>query len=218
MFDLAIEIANMKQEECSEKSIQNLFARHGIWASEDGYERGFEPYWWNNDGNEKGVYALFFDSQIAHDHIIYTTSKKIEKEQKIKRALAPGEQGFDGSLWRVVSEVQAEIRNLFNEFISGYPCPEKIKKLFKDLSLKVRYIDNPEDKWSPVIELEGDHKSVKNLILSREIIFPFYRGEGHLFQRIRRCPECGNYFFAKDVRKTYCSEKCRNTMNNKNRI
>lgn len=213
MFSLAIELSNIKKSECKHPAIRNMFARHNLYVSQAGAEAGSEHYWWTGEKN-KGI-AFIFLERPASDDIVYEMGLAAEKETGKKRMLCPGDEGYNEYLWDKVSNVQEKIRVFFDKFIQGDPATEEFQKLCDEYHMKIRFRDATDDPWIPSLEMTYDDTSTERLIISREIVATFYNGLGPLFQRIRRCPECGDYFYAKDIRKTYCSEKCRNTMNNR---
>lgn len=210
MFDLAIEIANMKKSECTPQAIQNLFARYGIYRSQKGQEVGYESSWFDDN-----IFIFFNKEDTLYKAL--AANKAIPGQEDGCAYYAPGDKHYAEVLWAKVSDVQEKIRALFDKFIHGDPATEELKEICDNYKMRICFYAVTENPWRPNLGMIYDDSSVERYIISHEIIAIFYRGEGELFQRIRRCPECGKYFYAKDVRKTYCSEKCRNTMNNKNR-
>jgi len=210
-LDLAIEIANMKQEDCTARNIQNLIARHRMWVSQAGYEAGYETYWW--DKNEKGeeLSLLFYTPQPGS---LFGKVREMQRPGCGYIVLCPGDDNYEATLWEAVSSVQKTIRALFDNFISGLPDIEMLQTLCKQMSLQP-FFEKTNNPWIPQIVAPVDRSTATKLILSREIVIPFIHGIGENFQRIRCCPECGDYFYAKDIRKTYCEEKCRNSYNNR---
>ena len=211
MFDLAIEITNMKKSECTPQAIQNLFARYGISYTQKGADVGYEDHWFGD-----GKYIFFDRENPFYKKLAATPEGTTILTSKIP-TYAPGDEHFAEVLWAAVSNVQEKIRAFFDKFIQDDPATEELKKICDNYRMRIFFHGVTDNPWRPSLGMLYDNSSVERYIISHEIVATFYRGEGELFQRIRRCPECGNYFYAKDVRKTYCSEKCRNTMNNKNR-
>lgn len=70
---------------------------------------------------------------------------------------------------------------------------------------------NPDDRkpFDPFIWLIPDLKSFEDNLEAFGILFYFFNGMGSLFSHIRKCIHCMKFFFPKNPKAMFCTEKCR---------
>ena len=192
MFDLAIEISNMTQDDCTPNKMLSLFARHQFYCSEYGSRQGFEEYAYVG-----GRYFLFKEGAFP-------------PAEASKFTVFPSQSDFSTLLWNEIKEFQQELREIFDSIIENKQLlPNIARKLVDGLELRLKTIQT-DDKFQYRFEFETESSTFEWHVLAREFALPLYHGEGDKLARIRKCPECGTYFYAPDIRKTFCSVKCRN--------
>ena len=116
--------------------------------------------------------------------------------------------GFNAFLWKAIQAIQEELKEWFDDFIYGKVSVPRLQELQKNMKMEYLIIDSG-DPFSPSIFPNVLTSDIKFRVLAHEILDHFIKGNGHLFKRIRRCPECGTYFFAEDIRKMFCSTDCK---------
>lgn len=205
MFELALEIANMTEKRCTPEELVRLMAIHKIYRTEAGERQGFDTSFATEQGN---VYLTLPEPGIVKMVNRYRSDPDCDHQHDV---LLPSDEGYRQKLWERVRAIRDEIRSWFDDFIEN-ECVDfqRVKDCMKDMTIKVVAYAETDDPWQPDMGMSFDHGTLKSYIISHEIIWTLYRNAGNEFQRIRRCPECGKYFYAKDLRKVFCSTKCRN--------
>ncbi len=195
MLEFAIAIANMARKECTAEYVQELIKEHGYYCSMAGEKLGYEEFFHDKDGK-----WIILSSLETYQSI---------KDSSPGRVVMPYEANYELALWTEISRIQDELILWFDDFIEGIVPFERLSNLCNDISPKVIVYGPGADQWHPDMGMTFSSKTLFDYILSREIIWPFFRKEGGSFKRVRKCPECGKYFYAEDTRKVFCSGQCK---------
>lgn len=202
MFELGLEFANIEREDCTAPKMLRIFATHGIYFTKKGQQDGFEQWFYYNCMH----IALINDCAFINDIRSKQNTVRLRETTAI-----PSDSWYDESLWEAVSTVQSQLRAFYDEAIKYDRIPiDTVRAIYNDLKPPVYISGSTEDPWQVEIGIDCRRNNLLELILSQEIVEPIYKGLGREFQRIRRCPKCGRYFYAKDIRKLFCSTKCKN--------
>ena len=201
--ELGLYLANMEEKDCDRRELLQMMAKYGIYPTVAGQKRGFENSIYCEDGK---IIALIDDD--AYSHLI----KNLGNVTGEKLVFLPSDKDYGDFLWHCIENVRDELREWYDSMIENNGVNfEHINKTTSALKIRIMAISPTSDPWQPQMGMEFDSSTFKAFVISREIILPLFRNEGHEFQRIRRCPECGTYFYAKDIRKVFCSNGCRST-------
>lgn|SRR5262249_26981320 len=108
--------------------------------------------------------------------------------------------------WSVSQSVRMRISE--EEVIPIDPKALKIGGNYWLVESSFGWSQNPLEKWSYLLVLQ---------MFCRPLISALETGE---FKRLRMCKrkECQKFFVAEDLRRDFCSDQCRNTFNNKQRL
>lgn len=192
MFDLAIEISNMTQDDCTPDKMLSLFVRHKFYQTVSGARRGFEEHVYIG-----GRYFLFREGAFPPAELMGNTVSHSDSQ-------------FSSLLWNEIEKFQKKIHTIFDSIIVNKRLlPDIVERFVNDLSLRLKAM-RAVDKFKYEFTLDTTSPEFEHDVLAREFAIPLYHGEGEKLARIRKCPECGTYFYAPDIRKTFCSVKCRN--------
>ncbi|QTO41333.1 hypothetical protein [Desulfovibrio desulfuricans] len=197
--ELGLYLANLKEADCNQRDLLKIMAAHGIFHTVAGQKRGFETSIFAENGHQ---YSLVEDEYAV----------EMKKAFGPEFMTLPSDEGYQAGLWACVGAVGAELRSWYDGIAAegGFDVA-RVQELTSNLNVRVAVLSKTPDPWQPQMGMNFDGSNFKTIVLSREIVFPLFRNEGHEFQRIRRCPECGTYFYAKDIRKVFCSNGCRST-------
>lgn len=116
---------------------------------------------------------------------------------------------FNSFMWQAVEAIQKELKEWFDGFIVGKVDVSRLQELQNNLKIEYLIFEDKDDPFNPSVFPNVLTSDVKFRVLAHEILDPFIKGNGHLFKRIRRCPECNTYFYAEDIRKMFCSQQCK---------
>jgi len=133
------------------------------------------------------------------------------KTPPIFNAVFPGEPNYLEKLWEAVLPAKAELAFWFGEFSENRVPYERLVEICRDIKPRVIAYSQTENIWAPNIGMVFSEKSdLRSFVLGKAIVWPFFRGEGELFQRIRRCPVCSLFFYAERLGREFCGDACRN--------
>jgi len=191
MLKIAMQIANMTEEQCTAENIQSIVMRCGYYQSMAGEERGFELGMFDCEGN-----------------LLVLTENDFHRNLK-EKVFFPGDPNYNNLLWQEIGRIKKELVELFDSFIDDNVPFSKLEAICKEISPKVVFYAPGANEWDPQMGMTFDNRTLRNFVLSQEIIWPFFRYEGEQFKRVGRCPECGTYFFADNIRKMFCSASCK---------
>lgn len=196
MFELSMAIVNMGKAECTPERVLQLHKDNQVYFSQAGYEAGYEDKLITRD--KKWLFLIptekFCDFKIASPDAIFY----------------PADPEHSNMLWDEIKAVKDELTSLFDSFIDGQVPSSRFDELCDEFSIKFKVFENKTNPWQPNIKPSDDGiATFFEYVLCHEILFKFLSSEGEQFKRIRRCPECGKYFFAEDSRKIFCSSQCK---------
>jgi hypothetical protein len=190
--------------------------------------------------------VLYERYRIAHDREEglgdrgFVGSFCITREDPKRRRFPLGPEGMrqHGRLWEFLDASQGRYRAFLDGCVNG-----SINAVFLNRCLKQTQVDdylgqpNPPPVGSLFSFVEGYLKEGRQwklklqlvhgvdafrptleTALDGEIINLFLSGQGDVFERIGKCPHCGNYFVKERKDKKHCNEKCRRDCNNEKAI
>ena len=133
------------------------------------------------------------------------------KQPPYYNAIFPGEPGFSEKLWEAISPARDELTFWFEEFSQERVSFNRLKTLCEELKPRIIAYSEEEDKWSPNMGLSfPQNNDLRSYALTHCIISSFFRGEGHNFERIKRCRFCEKFFWEGRKGREFCSDGCRN--------
>lgn len=191
MLDLSLRIANMTPKDCTVDAVLEIIK-----------ESGHIP-------NAKGDYNLYFRDGEKIIFLSVDDFSVLAAARHPDNSALPSDKNYHEVLWGAISNIQAEIRFFFDAFNNGDVPIEAVQSLYDELDVKTVLIENADNKWLPHKAMDANVKTLRNHLLATEIVWPFFKDRSEAFQRVRRCPECGKYFYAKDIRKIFCSQDCK---------
>ena len=195
MFELSLTILNMKKEECTAERVFEIHKTFPIEVSRQYSVEGFESVLHTQD--QKWLFLHHEEGFVS------------DKEALPDVFFLPSDEGYDNLLWSEISLIQAELRIWFDSFIDGIIPFERLQETCSKIEPILFVSSKGENPWKPIMGVWGKTRTLLDFILMNEIIGTFYSGLGEQFQRIRICPECGNYFYAQDIRKIFCTQDCK---------
>ena len=195
MFEMSIKFANLCENECSAENIQEIIKQFGCFMSLAGEKRGYDHDFYDSKGN-----LIVLTIELTH-----LDSKKANPD----KTFLPGDPDHKRHLWQAILRIKEELAMWFDGFIENKVPFDKLKSLFLEINPSLVVLAEGKTPWQPQMGMTLGSGSLREFVLAREILLTFSRGKGEQFKRIRKCPECGKYFFAHDVRKTFCSPHCK---------
>jgi hypothetical protein len=192
-INLLVSLVNLKKTETLRQDLQKIFVDFGISTGDS-----MRP---DNLIRSKDNSQIFFLSDFSN-------------ENRRDGVIFPGDDGFDDGLWASVEEIQEEAERILGNFADEKPVDTAwLSKLFIDTADKNFFEPDPIDELNlnfiPV--KPAKNLSFYNAVLRFGLVDFFIRGEGREFRRIRRCRNCGTFFFAKDLRRIFCTTRCKNS-------
>ena len=128
-----------------------------------------------------------------------------------ERSIFPGQPGYDEKLLGFMEPIKQELGFWCENFSEGRVPFDRLQKMCTELNPRIVVRHETLSSWNPYFDIDlGPLANFKNFVLSRFLIAPFFRGEGESFQRIKKCPVCGSFFFAERLGRGFCSNACRN--------
>lgn len=116
----------------------------------------------------------------------------------------------DAYLSQLIAQSAGRVREWLNDFIYLGDIPSlRVEETLNDLKPTMAAFVG-RGKWFGSCEVKI-RAGFADALIFYEIVLPILSGKGEMFSRIRKCPECEKYFFAKDIRKMFCSNGCRST-------
>ena len=110
---------------------------------------------------------------------------------------------------QIITQAVERVRVWMDDFIAIGDIPsQRVEETLSDLKPTMATFVS-RGKWFGSCEVKI-RAGFADALIFHEIVLPILSGKGEMFSRIRKCPECGAYFYASDIRKTFCSVKCRN--------
>lgn len=203
MFDMAIAFANLKEEKCNAETIMGIFAKNH-------YLEHYE--------NNRLTCATHLQTDIAFvdlraentpkDNVMI--SEKIRADRK-HIYLHPSMPDYEKGLWLVIKYVIFDVRSWLNEIVDNEAINfERVASFLKKHQITLQAFSKTDDPFQPFVGVNFLLPNLQDFIILNDIIKPLYEKCGHEFMRLKRCPECFDFFYAKDMRQKFCNIPCRN--------
>lgn len=210
MFNISKDFANMKEEDCTPSNLLKIFAINEIVLSSDD---------WNSTFNTHAIFDKY------HIYLTEPSQKTREYREKIKNdkinykfpMVFPDDNDYKKILLSEVKSIRDEVRTWFDFIIKNQSIDEsKLNDFMINHNMQLN-TTGLIDKFEPDFYISPCFDNLKSFIISHDLILPLYKGYGKDFKRIKRCPECKKYFYAKDLRQIFCGIECKNTNYYKNK-
>ena len=198
---LALDLANLKKEDCVPEVLQALISEYDI-------RTGF--------GNRLRPDNFIFPRDKSRKQIIYLTD--VPAELFAERVGLPSDPDHLSNIWEVVLEVKEELVKILGGFAEGrmVDLDWLTKAYWNTTEMNVFKMSGDND-WIPEFIPFNikDIYSFYDAVLRKAIVDVFLARKGEDFKRVRRCSyeKCGQFFFAADLRKSFCGSTCKNKSN-----
>lgn len=197
-MDLLLDFLNLDEEDMTPEGLGRFYAAQGIRHSLAGDARGHEAWLRTTQAPD-----LCFP--FAEDEDL----KRLWGESYV----SPTAEAFKAILRPLLVQSRDKLRAIVDQFSAGNVDLGVLISLLHESGIEGFTFLDSGDKWKPTVDYIYKASSIEQHVIAQGVIAPFFYGRGEEFSRVRKCQECGKYFFAKYKNKTFCSKKCINSYN-----
>jgi len=195
-MELLLRFANMREEDCTPEWLLGLYKEFGIMHSMAGDTRGYEHFIITS--GMPGYRFFMVDDDPT----------PLEMEVFGLRRVSSLDVRFQLLLWPQLSKCRDAIRQQLDNYASGIIDIDYLNSLMGDTTFR---FSSSLDTWKPKLESKGySTGTIEDYICKLEIIDMFLCARGDEFSRVRKCANCGKYFYATHKNnRLFCSKQCK---------
>ena len=199
MMELALDLANITQEECTAENVQRIIVENNI----------------NTMGNLRPDNFILAREDICGGSIkrLYYLSDWLGEKHRHRNSSVPTDPDYLDGLWAVVSDVKDALSFAFSCFENRDMINlDWLNQIYHQTTPKGIYFMSGDDEWEPdfIPDHIGGDTSFYYVVLRKVLVDTFIQKKGKEFLRIRRCLFCKKFLYARDLRTGYCSTQCKN--------